>query len=138
MFTWLSILTGLALIGLGLWMRIQSLASQSWPCVTGKIMTSQVDDHNLEDIRPHIVYLYTVQGKTLQGTRIAYSGYSINRASIEKIVARYPVNTAVKVYYNPQNPSQSVLDNQVSQDWHFWVGCGLAFLGLAVYLSGLN
>lgn len=138
MFTLLAILTGLALIGLGLWMRKQSLASQNWPSVKGEILISQVDDHNLEDMRPNIVYSYTAQGQALKGTRIAYSGYNANRASIEKIVARYPANTPVTVYYNPQSPSQSVLENQPSQDWHFWAGCGVAFLGLAIYLSRLN
>lgn len=137
MFTILAILAGLALLGLGLWMRKQGLASRNWPSVQGEILTSRVDDHTLENLRPEIVYGYTAQGQTFKGTRVGYSGYSVSRAALEQIVARYPVSSQVTVYYNPQNPSQAVLENQPSQDWQFWAGGGGAFLGLAVYLSRL-
>lgn len=137
MFVFLCALAGLALMGLGLWIRAKGLASVNWPGTDGTITVSRVDDSDNENLRPDIVYTYTVSGKERRGTRIAYSGYSVSRSNIEAMVAKYPAQSPVKVYYNPQAPEQSVLENQPSQDWAFWACFGIGFLALAVYLSRL-
>ena len=48
-----------------------------------------------------------VDDKKLQGKRVKRFLLSLDTA--QRVVDRYPLNSTVKVYYNPKNPSDAVL-----------------------------
>lgn len=137
MFALMAALTGLSLLVLGLWARQRGQASLSWPQTPGLITASGIDDPDGENLRPDIRYSYSVAGQRHEGRRIAYSGYGNSRHALEQLIARYPLNAEVPVFYDPAQPARAVLENRRSSDWGLWAGSGLAFLALALWLSRL-
>lgn len=95
-------------------------AARSWPAVPGRIVSSTVThtvetdmDNDSEDVwTVAVTYAYTAGGLERQGQRIGW-GVS-NRWTVEKkaqaLAARYPEGAAVKVYVDPADPEQSVLE----------------------------
>lgn len=130
-----SILAGAALVTLSLWLRSRARQCVHWPSVVGQVTESRVDDRHLEMTKPVLRYRYEVVGKTYIGFRASFSGYAVGRKSMEQVVQPYPQGSAVRVYYDPDNPATSVLDNAVASDWLYWLAFGLGFWLLAAYLA---
>jgi hypothetical protein len=142
-FNWLS-LAGLAFIAVGFGLawyarRIWKLASasQTWPKATGKVLKSYVQQAESTDQQGNSVtmyharveYEYQADGLRYDGKRIQFGGPAgtgvIGKA--QAIAARYPVEAAVDVYYDPVNPSMCTLDRTFS-----YVGVGL-MLGMGIF-----
>lgn len=92
----------------------QAKASESWPTVAGQVLTSELDSHRSDGktmYKPLVVYRYDVDDEEFESDRIWFGGgYSTNdRAAMQKIVKDYPVDSEVKVHYDPASPDVSVL-----------------------------
>ncbi len=92
-------------------------ASQSWMPTTGKVLKSRVEvsGGDYTHVKPRVIYEYDVNGQTYQNDIIKASDRILviqTRGSREAYdtVDRYPEGAVVTVYYNPQNPSQAVLE----------------------------
>lgn len=99
--------------------------AKSWPVAPGRIEKSQVEEfegwigsgRKGSDRRPQtlyrtdIVYSYKVGERTYRGTSFgSQATITANyRRGVEKAVARFKVGDAVKVHYNPKNPSESLV-----------------------------
>lgn len=99
-------------------------ASTRWPTTYGKILSMMVEEQkpmdtrlgggsHRSDYRPVLKYSYTLNEKTYGGEHrrfdddvIVYSSYEKAKAA----VADYPVEKTVLVYYDPDNPANSVLE----------------------------
>jgi len=134
MFAALSLLTGTALLALAYWLRSRSQRCLQWPTVIGLILESRVDDTRLDLMKPIMRYRYEVDGQTYEGFRVSFSGYGVSRSAMEKLILPYPKGNSVKVYFNPKDPSLSVLNNTQPSDWLYWLAFGIGFLFLAAYL----
>ncbi|HAV77225.1 MAG TPA: hypothetical protein DCX53_07715 [Anaerolineae bacterium] len=58
---------------------------------------------------PVVHYTYQVMGLGLQGSKIM-PGMEVGGSGAHKVVARYPMGAEVMVYYDPNNPSDAVLE----------------------------
>ncbi|HVU11506.1 MAG TPA: DUF3592 domain-containing protein [Phototrophicaceae bacterium] len=107
------------------WMLVRSRrkahASEHWPTTSGRILTSTVSSHRSLNsngthttiYEPKIVYEYVVNGQRYQSEQINFSmiagtsggGYA------ETLVDKYPEGSIVPVFYNPQNPTEAVLEH---------------------------
>jgi hypothetical protein len=133
------ILIGLALMLNG-WERIANArTSAPWPTVRGVIVGADVYPlHTSEGRRwrPVITYQYLAHGRELTGTRLSLqepaSGYDERTA--RQIVARYRLQTAVTVYYNPQRFTEAVLEQSVPRSAYYSLAIGAL---LALPGSGL-
>jgi hypothetical protein len=92
----------------------------AWPTVQGVVVWSQVEEVSNEGISyfPRIVYTYEVQGSQYRGRALnpaaeAAGGGDKNWA--QQIVNRYPLKSAVKVYYNPADPNDAILEPGVQR-----------------------
>lgn len=92
-------------------------AAQSWPGASGVILYSQVQVHSggeSTSVVPVIRYSYEVNGQTFQGDciRAGDKKMRIQRggAAPYNTVERYPVGTAVTVFYDPANPANCALE----------------------------
>jgi hypothetical protein len=121
----------LLFVGLGVFLiyRMQqskkkALVSQSWPSTTGQITESHVsrsqstdsDGDTTTSYSARVAYTYQVGGQTYSGHNIAF-GFNPSYSSETKAqadAARYPVGSQVSVYYDPNKPSDAVLERQVS------------------------
>jgi hypothetical protein len=101
----------------------QTRAMKKWPTTDGKIVRSEVattrqhhsrpssarPNYSVTMYVPRIVYSYEAGGHTYQSDNIGWST-SANRSSVaEKYVKRYPLQSRVRVFYDPDDPAQATL-----------------------------
>lgn len=128
------------LIALGWAIRlvVRGRASLRWPSVTGEITTLRVDAKVQGRGRtyvPVIAYNYRVAGRECVGTKIdaTFGHESWFRRGAEKVLEPYCVGTEVTVYYNPANPSESLLrPGAPGGMWMVIVAIVLGFAGVAL------
>ncbi|MDN3276331.1 DUF3592 domain-containing protein [Frankia sp. RB7] len=112
------------------YVRTHRLASASlrWPTATGGITHSEVIEENIEEKTDHdnkpatsklvhryqvdLRYAYKVGKRDYTGTEVNWGGTMISglREVVEKDAAKYRPGQHVKVYYDPDRPSHSVLE----------------------------
>jgi hypothetical protein len=114
----------------GEYVRTRRLASASlrWPTASGKITRCGVIEEVIEEKTEHdnrptttrmrhryqvdLRYAYRVGKRDFNGTEIDWGGTMISglREVAEKTAARYHPGQSVKVYYDPDQPGQAVLE----------------------------
>lgn len=99
-----------------------SVGSVGWPHVAGAITESEAND----DGGGWITYRYTVDDRTYSGHRVSYW---INSS----VASRYPVGSAVDVYYDPKAPAEAVLEPGLGRSMPWLLAC----LALPVVVVGL-
>ena len=94
-------------------------ASETWPTAMGKVSRSEViveedkDGEGSTWYNPVVAYSFNVAGATVQGSRIRFANMRRgSRKKAEEILARYPAGETVTVRYNPEKPSEAVLESQ--------------------------
>lgn len=90
-------------------------ASKKWPAVQGKITSSGTAQMNTLQGGPayaaSVKYEYEVDGKKYNADRISMGQYGTGGGGHAKAeAAKYPAGKTVAVHYDPQNPSQAVLE----------------------------
>jgi hypothetical protein len=126
-----------------------ALASQGWPSVAGKVLSSDLTTRTQTErinnmtsqvpyFTPRVRYAYEVGGASHQCDVIRFGdleeGYEPRaRAFCEK----YPAGATVTVHYDPQNPGTATLETQSAAGSQVWMGYALVGLGiLALVLFG--
>ncbi len=98
-------------IGYGVYKNYQA---QDYLETTGVVTRSEVDRHRGSDsttYSPDIEYRYEVDGQTYTSDQHVYGEISSSdRAGAKKAVRKFPVGKSVRVYYNPADPEDAVLD----------------------------
>jgi len=97
-------------------------ASSKWPSTQGTIESSTVDVerererdsdgdiHYETKFTPNIVYQYQVDGMDFAGDQISFGGTSSSSQSrAYRITNQYPEGAEVTVYFDPEDPQESVL-----------------------------
>ncbi|HYE42749.1 MAG TPA: DUF3592 domain-containing protein [Caulobacteraceae bacterium] len=102
--------------------RAKAKSSAAWPTAAGAVVACDLvhkvetdAEGESEDVwyaKP--TYSYAVGGRTLTGSRVAFGAPErfLAEKQAQAIVARYPAGSAVQVRYNPQNPSECVLESK--------------------------
>jgi hypothetical protein len=86
--------------------------AKTWPAALGTVLFSTIEwrrSNKGSAAYPVVQYSYQVQGQGYQGRKIM-PGPEVGGTGAHKVVARYPIGTQVMVYYNPQNPSEALLE----------------------------
>jgi hypothetical protein len=116
------ILFSLVMMLVGRLLSKQARAMRKWPRTAGRIVRSEVDTTMQRHSRPNmardydvkmyfarIVYAYEVGGNSFEGDDIGWSVGADKPSVAEKYVRRYPLQSSVQVFYNPDDPTQSTL-----------------------------
>lgn len=87
-------------------------ASRNWFTTNGKVVYSST--HQEPDgpyFIPVVKYRYRVEEQEYESSRIRFtwSGESTHPWTASEVVNKYSVSKTIRVYYNPKNPSVSVL-----------------------------
>ena len=140
----------LALLALGIYLVVFSLRSkkkaeesQNWPSTPGTVTLAEVkrsinrdeDGNESYTYFPKVEYTYQVGGETLVGKRLAFGGIlaQSNPATAQKTLERYPLGGQVPVYYDPEKPTDAVLERQVGgMKWGLIVGIICLVLSLCI------
>jgi hypothetical protein len=97
---------------LGGWVGVShGRASQEWPQVDAVVVTSRIHASNSGRFSPRVTYQYEVDGQKYTNDKIQYgpTERSRDKREVERVLAKYPKGGAVKAYYHPRRPHQSVL-----------------------------
>lgn len=119
-----------------------AFASSNWPFVYGTITHSEVKiteervsgsttTKRNYSYQPEIKYEYYLDGMPLIGERVRFGGVS-NRQIAENLVGIYKPGDEVQVYYNPDNPKDSVLEPGISFGMLLMPMLGLAAIGCGI------
>ena len=97
----------------------RGLASLSWPRAQGRIVISGIEAEsfgkNLYVYRPYIVYAYQVNGAVYRSRTVAVARLAGGKTS-RALADRFGQGAEAPVYYDPKNPSASVLVPGVPQE----------------------
>jgi Protein of unknown function (DUF3592) len=111
---------------------IDGWKSEDWPSVQGTIDSVRLNDDAGGDTptwRVLLRYHYSVEGRRYEGTRFTSTGefYSGDETRARHFEAAHQPGTIVEVFYNPSDPSDSLLSKGL--DYRHWF-----LFGLTVFL----
>jgi hypothetical protein len=111
-------------LGVIFFMRRRMATVSGWPSTMGTVLMSTIDwRHSSEGgstAYPVVQYSYQVNGQAYQSLKIA-PGPEVGGTGAQKIVAKYQPGAQVMVFYDPQNPSDAVLEKKAPAQWLMWV-----------------
>ncbi|MGO9108061.1 MAG: DUF3592 domain-containing protein [Thermoguttaceae bacterium] len=95
-------------LGLSVYRQIRA---QNYPTTNGVITHSEVTGHGgrHSNYSPNVQYKYAVAGKTYSSTCCRFGDVYANEGIAHRIVAEHPLGKPVRVYYNPDNPADALL-----------------------------
>ena len=130
-FPWPFFLCGIIVLFFGLRSMLSASASKGWPSSSGRIEISRVEDHSSSDgttYHAEVAYIFSVDGIQHRSNRVAYGDYgSSDPEHAQEIVNRYPAGSIVDVFYNPQKPSEAVLETGIKGQAYFLPSLGACF-----------
>ncbi len=121
-------------------------ASRSWPSVEGRVVDLEIKSiqrgrQGVGSYRPTVRYAYTVGDREYRGRRIRFTPrlmldtQSFTQAAAAAELDGYFPGAAVRVYFDPRQPTRSVLRPGASRAQYFvGVACGLGAVLVAAAL----
>jgi len=110
-------------LGVIYFMRRRMAEVSQWPSTMGTVVMSRVDRRSSGDgytDYPVVQYSYQVNGQPYQSTKLA-PGPEMGGTGARKVVAKYPAGAQVMVFYDPQQPSEAVLERKAPAQWFMWL-----------------
>jgi hypothetical protein len=92
----------------------------NWDTITGTVLeafvyrhTRRTTDETRITFTPRVKYMYEIAGEPYTSSKLDTLPYYVtsacDSAEAQTIIQKYPVDSAVTVYYNPNNPKQAML-----------------------------
>jgi hypothetical protein len=134
----------IALFGLAL-QRRASLA-RKWPVVSGTIKSSGLEqfmsapsessERGQRTFQSKVSFAYRFDGIDYVSEHASMGGKvsSTSRGLVERYARKYPNGAKVKVYVNPLEPSEAVLEPRASHIWIIWASVAFSW-GVAYYAA---
>lgn len=123
--------------------------TKAWPSTSGEIRSAEVEEEERRERQdnggyrtrytytPRVTYAYTIQGVEYTGHRIRADDSGGGRDKAYDTINDFPVGSIVDVYYDPSDPSSSVL-RQGADPVAVWVFGGIGGLLLVLSLVGVG
>jgi hypothetical protein len=110
--------------GIIFFMRRKMAQVSQWPSTMGTVAMSTIERRSSGEggysDYPVVQYAYQVNGQAYQSLKLA-PGPEVGGSGARKVVAKYPAGAQVMVFYNPQNPSDAVLEKKAPAQWLMWL-----------------
>jgi len=114
------ILVGLTLFGLGIKTSYYGAKSTSWPSTAGVIQTSKVvkqRNNGRTTFHWDFDYTYVHDGMQYQASKVSFGVTSLS-VSPSQLADKYSKGKAVRVFFNPDDPSIAVLERGITDGSH--------------------
>ena len=148
---WVLILVGMIAFNMVALSMMKGWDSKSWSSTNGTIVSSKVKTITTRSTStsttprkkrtryfPEIHYKYQVDGKEYSGDRLAFGFSNRPKEESKNIVERYPAGAHVPVYYDPDNPEESVLEPGVyALNW-LGIVFGIGAIGFAYLIRSAD
>ncbi len=139
------IVIGAAFIVAALVSKRRANAASSWPTVGGTILKMELVRHvnrssgiTSVSYEPKVEYQYAVMGQPYTGKRLAFGTMRVKEAEGEQIRAKYREGAQVAVHYNPEKPTESLLEQSaMGSGVQLVIGIIMAVMGLALIVISL-
>jgi hypothetical protein len=99
-------------------------AVQSWSSTMGTVLASYLERRRSGNQGsanyPVVQYSYNVGGQMYQGSKIA-PGMEVGGTGAGRVVEKYPEGAQVMVFYDPNKPSDAVLERKAPAQWILWL-----------------
>lgn len=130
------------LLGIILVTRRKVAQAGSWLSTMGTVMYSSIEwrrgSKGSSVAYPVVQYTYQVMGQMLQGRKVM-PGPESGGSFAHKVVERYPAGAQVMVYYDPNNPSDALLERgmpgYIKWLWVALIITDLFLCGMAVVMA---
>lgn len=137
-FSLVFVVIGLVIIIGGISDKLQSRASANWLQANGKIIASRVESKGFgRDTKWYavVIYGYDVNGIKMKGNRITLPDFRFqDKSRAQGIADVYPVGKDVKVYYNPKDVKECLLEPGIHDQSNAMIWFGFAFFGVGSLL----
>ena len=111
-------------LGIIFFMRRRMATVSQWSSTMGTVLMSAIEQRSSSEggytDYPVVQYSYQVGGQPYQSMKLA-PGPDVGGSGARKVVARYPAGAQVMVFYNPQKPSEAVLERKAPAQWIMWL-----------------
>ena len=111
----------------------------NWSSTMGTVMSSTIVWRRRSKggsvAYPSILYNYLVMGSPYQGSSIT-PGMAVGGSGAHKVVERYPAGAQVLVYYDPNNPSDAVLERGMP-DYIKWLWITIVLVTIFLFALGI-
>ena len=110
-------------LGIIFFMRRRMATVSQWPSTMGTVMMSRIEQRSSDDgytDYPVVQYSYQIGGQAYQSMKLA-PGPEVGGTGARTVVAKYPAGAQVMVFYDPQNPSDAVLERKAPAQWLMWL-----------------
>lgn len=118
------ILLNTIFLGIIYFMRRKMATVSTWPSTMGTVNASFLEQRSDSEggttNYPVVQYSYLVGGQSYQSSKRA-PGMEVGGTGAGSVIARYPVGAQVMVFYDPQNPSDAVLERKAPAQWLMWL-----------------
>jgi hypothetical protein len=130
-------------LGIALWVFRSVRARRTWPVTRGTITDTAIrqnvsvsDDEESVTFVPVVEYRYQVGTAAYASSGIGFGevGYGAI-GSAEKVLAQYPIGSAVDVHYNPAKPGETFLKPGGGVIAWIMLGVGATTAAVAVVLG---
>jgi len=135
-------------LGFGLWAINKGMQSEDWDKGTATVLKSNIEksESKSKDARGftrtstsysvRVTYSYTVEGNNYEGNTVGFGTMSHNeRSDAQEELKSYPQGKTIDVYYNPENPSDSVLKKGVFWPMYIVIAIMLVILIGSIWAS---
>lgn len=120
-----------------------SKKTKMWNAVKGKVLSSNIDsikyvgEDAAQSYKARVEYQYSVNGESYSSKRIFYGDYLRSNMPwrAKKIIKKYAKDEMVTVYYNPQNPKDSVLETGLNYVVYKTLFVSVLFILLAIVIK---
>ncbi len=135
---WICLYFDAVFLGIIFFTRRKVTQAAAWPSTMGTVTQSRIQMRSSSEggstAYPLVEYAYQVMGQPYQNTKVM-PGPDIGGSGARKVVDRYPAGAQVMVYYNPQKPSEALLERSMPGAMKiFWI----ILIILDVFLCGLG
>lgn len=126
-------------LALAIWSGLKisrTLESKEWVKVDATVK-HEAPEKKTEFNLPQITYHYSVDGKDYQQIIDSNIEESPMPGQTHPVLNKYPADSTLHVYYDPEHPANSTLRNGAQpEDWVlFWIGISTMLLGIATFLN---
>jgi len=129
---------GVALVAFAAWSALRGRANERWPSTEGRLTafapaTQRVGRGGfLLDVvfgarKPSVAYSYQLEGRNYMGTTLSV-GLDIGDRH-----PSYSAGSSVRVFYNPENHAQAVLEPGYARMVYYHAVLGLLVIGVSIY-----
>ena len=135
-------------LGVGLWMINKGMQSENWDKGTATITSSEIEktESRSKDAQGftrtstsfsvRVTYAYTVEGSNYEGNTVGFGTMSHNeRSDAQEELKSYPKGKTIEVYYDPENPSDSVIKKGVFWPMYIMISINIIILIGSIWAS---